>query len=55
MDYAGQALVIAIVFTAVSIPAPFIPKEPPTPPSAVAAEERFDVKSGLKALIKNKP
>ncbi|KAK3708052.1 hypothetical protein LTR37_011745 [Vermiconidia calcicola] len=55
MDYAGQALLIAIVFTVVSIPVPFIPKEPPTPPSAVAAAKRLRVRESLKSIVRNRP
>ena len=55
IDYAEQALIIAIVFTVVSLPIFFIPKEPPTPPSAVAAAQRLGVRDGAKSLFKNRP
>ena len=55
LNYSEQALIIAIVFTAAAIPAPFIPKEPPTPPSAVAALQRLSVKDGFKSLFTNPP
>lgn len=55
MDYAGQALIIAVVFTGVSMAAAFIPKKPATPSSMVAAAQRLGVRDSLKLLIENKP
>lgn len=55
MTYAEQALLIALVFTVVSVPVGFIPKEPPTPPSLVASAQRLRVKDSLKSLVKNRP
>lgn len=37
------------------MPALFIPKAPPSPPSAVAAAPRVNVKEGLKLLVRNRP
>lgn len=46
-------LYTAILSTAATLPAPFIPKAPPTPPSATAASEKLDLRAGMTALSKN--
>lgn len=54
-NYAGQALLIAIVLTIVRIPVPFVPKAPPTPPSAVAAAKRLRVRESSKSIARIRP
>lgn len=43
----NMVLYTSILSTVVTLPAPFIPKAPPTPPSAVAAEEKLDLRRSL--------
>ena len=51
--YDAQALVIAIVFTAAAIPSPFLPNQPPTPPSNVAALRTLGLGASVKSLFTN--
>ncbi|KAF2765535.1 MFS general substrate transporter [Teratosphaeria nubilosa] len=46
-------LYTAILSTVSTIPAPLLPRAPPTPPSAIAAEEPLDLEAALKVLPKN--
>ncbi|KAH9816367.1 MFS general substrate transporter [Teratosphaeria destructans] len=46
-------LYTAILSTVSTIPAPFLPRAPPTPPSAIAAEEPLDLRPAFKILPKN--
>lgn len=47
-------LYTAIISTVATLPAPFIPKEPPSPPSAIATMERINFKAALRELGRNK-
>ena len=53
VDYSGQALIIAIIFTAVAAPAAFLPSRPPTAPSNVASVKTLNVKDSLVSLSRN--
>ncbi len=55
MSYDERALLIAIVFAFVAIPASFIPREPPTAPSEGAAATRLSMKDSFKSLLNNRP
>ena len=48
-----MVLYTAIMSSIICLPAPFIPKEPPTPPSAIAASERLDLRPAFRSLPKN--
>jgi MFS transporter, FLVCR family, MFS-domain-containing protein 7 len=48
-----QALLIAAIFTAVALPAPFLPKEPRTPPSFVASTTKLGVWASIRSLFTN--
>ena len=48
-----MALYIMIISVAVTLPSPFLPKEPPTPPSGDAASEKMDLKHALHELPRN--
>ncbi|CAK3864356.1 Major facilitator superfamily domain-containing 7 [Lecanosticta acicola] len=52
-NYDEQALIIAIVFTVAAIPAPFLPRAPPHPPSAVADVRRLGGLESMKLLLRN--
>lgn len=49
----NMVLYTAILSTVVTLPAPFIPKAPPTPPSAIAASEKLDIRQALHELPRN--
>lgn len=51
----NMVLYTAILSTVATLPAPFIPKAPPTPPSAIAASEKLDIKQALRELPRNVP
>ena len=46
-------LYTSIISTVATFPAPFIPKAPPTPPSAIAASEKLDIRQALGELPRN--
>lgn len=48
-----MVLYTSIISTVAALPAFFIPSSPPTPPSAVAAEEKLDLRKALHQLPKN--
>lgn len=50
----SMVLYTSIISAVATIPAPFIPKEPPTPPSAIAASETLDLRRALRELPRNK-
>lgn len=50
----NMVLYTSIISAAVTLPAPFIPKTPPTPPSAIAASEKLDLRHALRQLPRNK-
>lgn len=55
-DTAGipnMVLYTSIISTVAALPAFFIPRAPPSPPSAVAAEEKLDIRHALQVLSKN--
>jgi MFS transporter, FLVCR family, MFS-domain-containing protein 7 len=52
-DIPNMVLYTAILSTVATIPAPFIPKAPPTPPSALAAAQKLDFREALAKLPKN--
>lgn len=52
-EYDAQQLIVAIIFTAVALPAPFIPARPPVPPSKVASAKTLNVRDSLVSLAKN--
>ena len=45
-----MVLYTSIISAIVTLPAPFIPKQPPTPPSAIAAEEKLEITQALREL-----
>ena len=47
-------LYTCILSTVATLPAPFIPKAPPTPPSAIAAAEKLDIRQALRELPRNR-
>ena len=47
-------LYTAILSTVATLPAPFIPRKPPTPPSAIAAAEKLDIRQALYELPRNR-
>lgn len=49
----NMVLYVAIISTIAALPAPFIPKAPPTPPSAIAAAEKLDLREASRELPKN--
>ena len=49
----NMVLYTSIISTAATLPAPFIPKAPPTPPSAIAATEKLDLRQALRELPRN--
>lgn len=49
-----MVLYTAILSTVATLPAPFIPKAPPTPPSAIAAAEKLDIGQALRELPRNR-
>jgi len=49
-----MVLYTAILSTVATLPAPFIPKAPPTPPSAIAAAEKLDIRQALSELPSNR-
>lgn len=49
----NMVLYTSILSTVATLPAPFIPKSPPTPPSAIAASEKLDLRAALHDLPKN--
>ncbi|WPG97571.1 Hypothetical protein R9X50_00034800 [Acrodontium crateriforme] len=49
----NMVLYTAIITTIAALPAPFIPRAPPTPPSAIAASETLDLGKALRELPKN--
>lgn len=49
----NMVLYTAIISTIATLPAPFIPKAPPTPPSAIAAAEKLDLRQAFRELPKN--
>jgi len=48
-----MVLYTSIISTVASLPAFFIPSSPPTPPSAIAAEEKLDLRKALQELPRN--
>lgn len=48
-----MVLYTSIISTVASLPAFFIPSSPPTPPSAMAAEEKLDLRRALQELPRN--
>ncbi|GAB7363816.1 hypothetical protein MBLNU230_g4382t1 [Neophaeotheca triangularis] len=55
-DTAGipdMVLYTSIISTIAALPAFFIPKAPPSPPSAVAAEDKLDIRQAFRVLPKN--
>lgn len=50
----SMVLYTAILSTVATLPAPFIPKAPPTPPSSIAAAEKLHVGQALRELPKNR-
>lgn len=49
----NMVLYTAIISTVATLPALFIPRAPPTPPSAIAESERFNIREALHALPRN--
>lgn len=49
----NMVLYTAIISSVAALPAPFIPSAPPTPPSAVAAAEKLDLRRALHELPRN--
>lgn len=49
----NMVLYTAIISTVATLPAPFIPKAPPTPPSAIAASEKLEIRQAFRELPKN--
>lgn len=49
----NMVLYTSIISTVAALPAPFIPKAPPTPPSAIAASEKLDIRQALSELPRN--
>ncbi|KAK5682633.1 hypothetical protein LTS10_005761 [Elasticomyces elasticus] len=49
-----MVLYTSILSSAITILAPFTPSGPPTPPSAVAASEKLDLRAALKVLPRNR-
>ncbi|KAK5688005.1 hypothetical protein LTR17_026578 [Elasticomyces elasticus] len=57
-DTPGQiprmVLYTSILSSAITILAPFVPAAPPTPPSAIAASEKLDLRAALRVLPRNR-
>ncbi|KAK5745471.1 hypothetical protein LTR17_001341 [Elasticomyces elasticus] len=57
-DTPGQiprmVLYTSILSSAITILAPFVPSAPPTPPSAIAASEKLDLRAALRVLPRNR-
>ena len=49
----NMVLYTSIISTVATLPAPFIPEAPPTPPSAIAASEKLDIRAALSELPQN--
>ena len=49
----SMVLYTAIISSVAALPAPFIPKAPPTPPSAIGAAEKLDMRQALHELPRN--
>lgn len=53
-DIPDMVLYTAILSTVATLPALFIPKAPPTPPSAIAAAEKLHIRQALRELPRNR-
>ncbi|KAK5723555.1 hypothetical protein LTR15_005253 [Elasticomyces elasticus] len=49
-----MVLYTSILSSAITVLAPFTPAAPPTPPSAIAASEKLDLRAALRVLPRNK-
>ncbi|KAK0314585.1 hypothetical protein LTR01_001409 [Friedmanniomyces endolithicus] len=49
-----MVLYTSLLSAAATLPAPFIPRAPPTPPSAIAASEKLDLRAALHELPRNR-
>ncbi|KAK4952621.1 hypothetical protein LTR10_009427 [Elasticomyces elasticus] len=54
-NISGLVLYTSIIASIVCVPSPFIPKSPPTPPSAYAAAPVLGLRKSLSTLMRNKP
>ncbi|KAK4547661.1 hypothetical protein LTR36_000618 [Oleoguttula mirabilis] len=54
-NISGLVLYTSIISSVACIPAPFVPKAPPTPPSAFAAAPVLGLRKSLGTLLRNKP
>lgn len=52
-DIPNMVLYTAIISTVAALPAVFIPAKPPTPPSAIGAAQKLDLRQALRELPKN--
>lgn len=51
--FSNMVLYVGIISSVATIPAPFIPAKPPSPPSATAALEKLDLGQALRELPRN--
>lgn len=51
----NMVLYTSILSTVATLPAPFIPKAPPTPPSSIAASKKLEFRPALRQLSRNVP
>ena len=53
-DIPNMVLYTCILSSIATLPAPFIPARPPTPPSSIAAAEKLDIRAALHELPRNR-